>query len=95
MKFILFDAEGNVLKELSGSPEQPKWVAEVEVFKDIPHVARASQHLALMSLSPFTLTDIASKAQKQVRSPEGAQCIPGYTCYPTAPGILQRLYCKR
>ena len=64
-KGLATDAEGNVLKELSGSPEQAKWAPEVEVFKDIPHVARASQQLALMSLSPFTLADIASKAQKQ------------------------------
>lgn len=64
-KGLATDAEGNVLKELSGSPEQAKWAPEVEVFKDIPHVARASQQLALMSLSPFTLADIAAKAQKQ------------------------------
>ena len=64
-KGLATDAEGNVLKELSGSPEQAKWAPEVEVFKDIPHVARASQQLALMSLSPFTLVDIAAKAQKQ------------------------------
>lgn len=64
-KGLSTDAEGNVLKELSGSPEQAKWTPEVEVFKDIPHVARASQQLALMSLSPFTLADIAAKAQKQ------------------------------
>lgn len=64
-KGLSTDAEGNVLKELSGSPEQAKWAPEVEVFKDIPHVSRASQQLALMSLSPFTLADIAAKAQKQ------------------------------
>ena len=64
-KGLSTDAEGNVLKELSGSPEQAKWAPEVEVFKDIPHVARASQQLALMSLSPFSLAEIAAKAQKQ------------------------------
>ena len=64
-KGLSIDAEGNVLKELSGSPEQAKWTPGVEVFKDIPHVARASQQLALMSLSPYTLADIATKAQKQ------------------------------
>ena len=63
-KGVSIDAEKNVLKELSGSPEQAKWATEVEVFKDIPHVARASQQLALMSLSPFTLAEIATKAQK-------------------------------
>ena len=64
-KGVATDAEKNVLKELSGSPEQAKWTMEVEVFKDILHVARASQQLALMSLSPFTLADIATKAQNQ------------------------------
>jgi hypothetical protein len=64
-KGLSTDAEGNVLKELSGSPENAKWTPEVEVFKDIPHVSRASQQLALMALSPFSLADIAAKAQKQ------------------------------
>ena len=64
-KGLSTEAEGNVLKELSGSPEQAKWTPEVEVFKDIPHVARASQQLALMSISPFSLADIAAKAQQQ------------------------------
>jgi hypothetical protein len=64
-KGLSTDAEGNVLKELSGSPENAKWTPEVEVFKDIPHVSRASQQLALMALSPFSLADIATKAQKQ------------------------------
>jgi len=64
-KGLATDAEGNVLKELSGSPEQAKWTPEIEVFKDIPHVSRASQQLALMALSPFTLADIAARAQKQ------------------------------
>lgn len=64
-KGLATDAEGNILKELSGSPEQAKWTPGIEVFKDIPHVSRASQQLALMALSPFTLADIAAKAQKQ------------------------------
>src|SRR5229473_2937503 len=38
---------------------------EVEVFKDVPHVARSSQQLTLMSLSRFTLADIVAKAQKE------------------------------
>lgn len=58
------DAEHNVLKELSGSPEGDKWVPKTEVFKDIPHVARSSEHLALMSLSSSTLADVVSRAQK-------------------------------
>jgi hypothetical protein len=63
-KGLATDAEGNILKEFSGSPEA-QWAPEVEVFKDIPRVARASQQLTLMSLSPFSLADIAAKAQKQ------------------------------
>jgi hypothetical protein len=63
-KGVTVDAEHNVLKELSGSPEQAKWIPQVEVFKDLPHVARSSEQLALMSLSPFTLASIAAKAQK-------------------------------
>ncbi len=64
-KGLATDAERNILKELSGSPEQAKWTPEIEVFKDIPHVSRASQQLALMALSPFKLAEIAAKAQKQ------------------------------
>lgn len=62
-KGLAVDAEHNVLKEFSGSPEQPAWAAEAEVFKDIPHVARASEHLTLMSVSHFSLPDIVARAQ--------------------------------
>jgi hypothetical protein len=58
------DAEHNVLKELAGSPEADKWKPETEVFKDVPHVSRASQQLTLMSLSKFTLLDILEKVEK-------------------------------
>jgi hypothetical protein len=64
-KGISVDPEKNVLKELSGSPAQDKWTPEVEVFKDVPHVARSSQQLTLMSISRFTLVDIVAKAQKE------------------------------
>jgi hypothetical protein len=57
------DAEHNVLKELAGSPEAG-WKPGVEVFKDVPHVSRASQQLALMSLTKFSLLDILQKAEK-------------------------------
>jgi len=63
-KGVSVDPEKNVLKELSGSPAQDKWTPEVEVFKDVPHVARSSQQLTLMSISRFTLVDIVAKAQK-------------------------------
>ena len=61
------DPEHNVLKELSGSPEQDAWNPEAEVFKDVPHVARSSEQLTLMRLSPFTLVDILTKVQKTHR----------------------------
>src|SRR5262245_43873678 len=43
-------AEQNVLQELSGSPETEQWTPNVEVFKDVPHVARSSEQLTLMAL---------------------------------------------
>jgi hypothetical protein len=58
------DAEHNVLKELAGSPEVAQWKPAVEVFKDVPHVSRASQQLALMSLTKLSLVDILQKAEK-------------------------------
>ena len=58
------DAEHNVLKELAGSPEANKWDPEVEVFKDVPHVSRASQQLTLMSLTTHSLLEIIKQAEK-------------------------------
>lgn len=63
-KGVAVDAEHNVLKEFSGSPEQPAWRPNAEVFKDIPHVARASEHLTLMAVSHFSLPDIVAMSQK-------------------------------
>ncbi len=57
-------AEHNVLKEYGGSPEAAKWSPEVEVFKDVEHVSRASEQLTLMSLTKHSLADIAKKAEK-------------------------------
>ena len=59
------DPEHNVLKEFSGSPEQTPWSPEAEVFKDIPHVSRASEHLSLMALAHHRLADFITMAQKQ------------------------------
>lgn len=56
--------ENNVLQELSGSPEQAQWKPEIEIFKDVPHVARSSEQLALMSLTKLTLLDVIERAQK-------------------------------
>lgn len=58
------EAEHNVLKEVSGSPEAQPLKTEVEVFKDVEHVARASEQLTLMALSKFSLLDIVKKAEK-------------------------------
>src|SRR6267378_806397 len=56
--------EQNVLQELSGSPEQDKWQPTVEVFKDVPHVARSSQQLTLMALGKSSLANIIARARK-------------------------------
>ncbi|HEX4797742.1 MAG TPA: hypothetical protein VFV04_00495 [Burkholderiales bacterium] len=56
--------EENVLQELSGSPEQDKWTPQVEVFKDVPHVARSAEQLTLMSLGRRSLTAIIAEVQK-------------------------------
>lgn len=59
------ESEQNVLQELSGSPETSDWKPEVEVFKDVPHVARASTQLTLISLSRTPLLDLIAQAQKR------------------------------
>lgn len=64
-KGLEVDPEHNVLKEFSGSPEQSPWAPEAEVFKDIPHVSRASGHLTLMALAKHPLADLITMAQKQ------------------------------
>jgi hypothetical protein len=63
-KGLTVDSEHNVLKELSGSPEKTPWKPEAEVFKDLPHVARASEHLTLTAIAKHSLLDIALQAQK-------------------------------
>jgi len=57
------EPEHNVLKELSGSPEQGSWSPKAEVFEDVPHVARASEHLTLMALAKRPLADFIATAQ--------------------------------
>jgi hypothetical protein len=59
------DAEHNVLKEFSGNPEKSPWAPEAEIFKDLPHVARASEHLSLLSLAKHSLADYITMARKQ------------------------------
>lgn len=63
-KGLSVPAEDNVLQELSGSPE-PAWVPQVEVFKDVPHVARSSEQLTLMSLGHASLAKLVAQVQKK------------------------------
>jgi uncharacterized membrane protein YkoI len=64
-KGLSVDSEHNVLKELAGSPEKTPWTPETEVFKDLPHVARASQHLTLTAVAKHSLAEIVTRAQKE------------------------------
>ena len=64
-KGLATDPENNALKEYSGSPEAKPWTPEAEVFKDIPHVARASGQLTLLALAKHSLADFIAMAQKQ------------------------------
>ena len=78
-KGLAIAPEKNVLKELSGSPEQTGWAPEVEVFKDAEHVIRASEQLSLMSASHYSLLDIVNKAQTRA---------PGIA-FSVTPGLLR------
>ena len=66
-KGLTTDAEHNVLKELSGSPESAQWNPEVEVFKDAEHLKRAAAQQTLLALSSMSLLDVIAKAEKQQR----------------------------
>jgi len=63
-KGLAVPAEENVLQELSGSPQQDKWTPKVEVFKDVPHVARSAEQLAVMSLGHKSLAAIITEVRK-------------------------------
>ncbi|MDB5905672.1 MAG: hypothetical protein JWM26_4550 [Betaproteobacteria bacterium] len=56
-------AEQNVLEELSGSPED-KWEPKVEVFKDVEHISRSAEQLALVALGRTSLVDLVARVQK-------------------------------
>lgn len=58
-------AEGNVLKEWAGTPDGGQWTPVAETFKDVEHVARASEQLTLMALTSKTLVEIAAKAEQE------------------------------
>jgi hypothetical protein len=63
-KGLATPAEKNVLKEFAGSPLAEKWTPEVERFKDVAHVSRASEQLTLLAVSQTSLLDIAKNAQR-------------------------------
>src|SRR5436853_1204684 len=63
-KGLAVPAEKNVLQELSGSPEQDKWTPKVEVFNDVPHVARSAEQLAVMSLGRKSLAAVIAEVRK-------------------------------
>lgn len=62
-KGLAVPAEENILQELSGSPEE-KWIPQAEVFKDVPHVARSAEQLALMALARKSLPNLVAEVQK-------------------------------
>jgi len=59
------DAERNVLKEWAGAPDGGQWTPVAETFRDVEHVARASEQLTLLALTSKTLVEIAAKADKE------------------------------
>jgi hypothetical protein len=75
-KGLSVDAEHNVLKELAGSPEAEKWTTETEVFKDVPHVSRSAEQLALLALSKCPLLEILDKAAKDEPSAKAFSIMP-------------------
>ena len=50
------------LTEVSGDVGQAHFKPNVEVFTDKEHLARASVHMTLFQLSPFTLKQVINKA---------------------------------
>jgi hypothetical protein len=64
-KGLAVPAEQNVLQELSGSPEQDKWSPSVEVFKDVPHVSRSAEQLALMAMGHKSLAERIGQVVKK------------------------------
>ena len=79
-KGLAVEPDKNVLKELAGSPEQASWTPETEVFKDVEHVARSSEHLVLNALSHKPLLAIAKDASART----------GGTVYSIAPTLEGR-----
>jgi hypothetical protein len=59
------DAEHNVLMELIGPATAAAWQTEVEVFEDVPHVARSAMQLTLLQLSQKSLATAIAEAEAQ------------------------------
>lgn len=66
-KGLGMDAEHNVLKEYSGSPEAAAWAPSAEVFKDVAHVARSAQQHTLMALTKLSMLDVIANAEKDTK----------------------------
>jgi len=64
-KGLSVEPEKNVLQELSGSPESESWAPNVELFKDVEHVARSSEQLTLMALGKASLADVVARVQEK------------------------------
>jgi hypothetical protein len=62
-KGLSVPAEDNVLEELSGSPEGT-WNPKVEVFKDVQHVSRSAEQLAIVALGRTSLADLVARVHK-------------------------------
>jgi hypothetical protein len=62
-KGLSVPAEENALEELSGSPEG-KWEPKVEVFKDVPHVARSAEQLAIVAIGHTSVADLIARVQE-------------------------------
>jgi uncharacterized membrane protein YkoI len=60
------DAEHNVLMELIGPATTTKWQPEVEVFEDVPHVARSAMQLTVLQLSAKSLATAIAEAESEV-----------------------------
>ncbi|MBI1397956.1 MAG: hypothetical protein GC151_18435 [Betaproteobacteria bacterium] len=66
-KGLAVDPEHNVLTELAASPATTPWTPESEVFKDFPHIARASEQLTLAAMANYSLADVVHRAQTNHR----------------------------
>jgi len=56
------EVENNEFRRLAGNPTKA-WQPRASTVRDVPLVARAAQQAVLLSISPFSLSEIALKAQ--------------------------------